>query len=235
MQCPLCQQRQARRACPAVGRQICAVCCGTKRQVDIACPADCGYLAAAQAHPPASVRRQEERDVGFLMAMREGLSTRESELFWVILTFLAGMKADPLLRLVDEDVTEAAGALAATVRDGQSRPDLRASAAVTGVPAARHRFESPPRYPGAGRRRSRHAERRARRGRGPAAPGEGRQGGPEVRGRRTGLGPGLHHPGGHGGPRQPTRPSRKPGPHRASGAIADQAVGRLAPGLRRSA
>ena len=48
------------------------------------------------------------------MAMREGLSTRESELFWVILTFLAGMQADPLVRLVDEDVTEAAGALAAT-------------------------------------------------------------------------------------------------------------------------
>ena len=110
----MCQERQARRTCPAVGRQICAVCCGTKRQVEIACPADCGYLATAQAHPPASVRRQQERDVGFLMAMREGLTNRESELFWVILTFLAGMKADPLLRLVDEDVAEAAGALAAT-------------------------------------------------------------------------------------------------------------------------
>jgi hypothetical protein len=114
MQCPLCQGRQARRVCPAVGRQICPVCCGTKRQVEIACPADCGYLAAAHSHPPASVRRQQERDVGFLVAMREGLSNRESELFWVILTFLAGMKADPLLRLVDEDVAEAAGALAAT-------------------------------------------------------------------------------------------------------------------------
>ena len=29
--CPLCGQRKARRACPALGQQICAVCCGTKR------------------------------------------------------------------------------------------------------------------------------------------------------------------------------------------------------------
>ena len=144
MQCPLCQERQARRACPAVGRQICAVCCGTKRQVEIACPADCGYLAAAQAHPPASVRRQQERDVGFLMAMREGLSNRESELFWVILTFLAGMKADPLLRLVDEDVAEAAGALAATYETANRGADLRAPAAVAGLPAARDRPEGLP-------------------------------------------------------------------------------------------
>jgi hypothetical protein len=114
MVCPLCQQRQARRACPAVGREICAVCCGTKRQVEIACPAACGYLAASQAHPPASVRKQQERDVGFLMAVREGLSARESELFWVILTFLAGMRADPVVRLADDDLAEAAGALAAT-------------------------------------------------------------------------------------------------------------------------
>lgn len=114
MVCPLCRERQARRACPGVGQQICAVCCGTKRQVEIACPPGCGYLAAAQVHPPASVRRQQERDVGFLMAMREGLSNRESELFWVILTFLAGYRADPLVRLVDEDLAEGAGALAAT-------------------------------------------------------------------------------------------------------------------------
>jgi hypothetical protein len=90
------------------------VCCGTRRQVEIDCPADCGFLVTSQAHPPATVRRQQERDVGFLMAMREGLTDRESEFFWVLLTFLAGLKADPLLRLADEDVAEAAGALAAT-------------------------------------------------------------------------------------------------------------------------
>lgn len=82
--------------------------------MEIACPADCGYLAASQAHPAAVVRRQQERDVGFLMAMQEGLSARATELFWVTLTFLAGVKADPLVRLQDEDLAEACGSLAAT-------------------------------------------------------------------------------------------------------------------------
>jgi hypothetical protein len=97
-----------------VGERICPVCCGTKRQVEIACPADCGYLSAAQAHPAASVRRQQERDVAFLMSMRDGLTNRQAELFWVMLTFLTNLPADPMLGIVDADVADGAGALAAT-------------------------------------------------------------------------------------------------------------------------
>src|SRR4029079_6022625 len=50
--CPLCGVRRARRGCPALGKQICAVCCGTKRLVEIQCPSDCAYLATAREHPP---------------------------------------------------------------------------------------------------------------------------------------------------------------------------------------
>jgi hypothetical protein len=114
MPCPLCQHRPARRQCPAAGREICAVCCGTKRQSEINCPVDCGYLAAALAHPPATVRRQQERDLGFLMAMREGLSSSQSDLYWAVLTFVAGFRSDPLVHVIDEDLAEGAGALAAT-------------------------------------------------------------------------------------------------------------------------
>lgn len=115
MVCPLCQQRQARRACPALGQRICPVCCGKKRLVEIACPPDCGYLAASQVHPAASVRKQQERDIAFIVAMRDGLTERQSELLWGVLTFLGSLRADPLLRLTDEDVAEAAGSLAATL------------------------------------------------------------------------------------------------------------------------
>jgi hypothetical protein len=114
MICPLCKQRAARRRCPALDRDICAVCCGTKRLVEIRCPPDCGHLKASQAHPPASVRRQQERDMGFLMAMHEGLSQAQSELFWAILTFVAGFQGDPLMKVVDEDLSDGAAALAAT-------------------------------------------------------------------------------------------------------------------------
>ena len=82
--------------------------------VEIACPADCGYLKASQAHPPASVRHQRERDLGFLMAMHEGLSAAQSELFWAVLTFIAGFRGDPLMKVVDEDLADGTAALAAT-------------------------------------------------------------------------------------------------------------------------
>jgi hypothetical protein len=114
MSCPVCRQHRARRQCPALGRTICAVCCGSKRQVEINCPADCGYLAASLVHPPASVRRQQERDLGFVMAMRDGLTAQQSELFLALLSFVAGLHADPLLKLQDDDVAEGAAALAAT-------------------------------------------------------------------------------------------------------------------------
>ncbi|SVD73437.1 uncharacterized protein METZ01_LOCUS426291, partial [marine metagenome] len=63
--CPRCKRRLPRRKCPALGYQICAVCCGTKRLVEINCPSDCGYLASSKAHPPAVVQRQQERDIIF--------------------------------------------------------------------------------------------------------------------------------------------------------------------------
>ena len=114
MLCPLCRKRTARRRCPALDRNICAVCCGTKRLVEITCPTDCGYLKASQAHPPASVRHQQERDRGFLMATHEGLSAAQSELFWTVLTFVAGFRSDPLMKVVDEDLADGTAALAAT-------------------------------------------------------------------------------------------------------------------------
>jgi hypothetical protein len=82
--------------------------------VEINCPSDCGYLVAAQAHPPASVRRRQELDLAFVMAMREGLTATQSNLFLALLSFVAGLNADPLLKIEDEGVAEGAGALAAT-------------------------------------------------------------------------------------------------------------------------
>lgn len=46
--------------------------------------------------------------------MREGLSQIQSDLFWAVLTFVAGFEGDPLLKLTDQDAAEAAGSLAAT-------------------------------------------------------------------------------------------------------------------------
>jgi len=48
--CPICEKRKAARFCPAKGEKICAVCCGTEREITIDCPADCAYLVSAHRY-----------------------------------------------------------------------------------------------------------------------------------------------------------------------------------------
>jgi hypothetical protein len=48
--CPICEKRKPKRFCPAKGEKICAVCCGTEREVTIDCPSDCAYLVAARRY-----------------------------------------------------------------------------------------------------------------------------------------------------------------------------------------
>ncbi len=50
MNCPICEKRKTARFCPAKGEKICAVCCGTEREVSIDCPSDCSYLIAAHRY-----------------------------------------------------------------------------------------------------------------------------------------------------------------------------------------
>ena len=50
MSCPICEKRKAERFCPAKGEKICAVCCGTEREVSIDCPSDCSYLVTAHRY-----------------------------------------------------------------------------------------------------------------------------------------------------------------------------------------
>jgi len=114
MTCPVCGQRKGRRECPALRQTICAVCCGTKRLIEIQCPADCGYLASAREHPAAVVRRQQQHDVAVLMPTIQHLTERQYQLFFLFQTLIARHVPEGFARLVDEDVADAAGALAST-------------------------------------------------------------------------------------------------------------------------
>ena len=115
MLCPVCNQRKAKRSCPALGKHICTVCCGTKRIVEINCPPDCGYLASSRTHPPAVVQRQQEMDRAMLLPLLQGLSERQARIFLMLAGVTARHQGDVLQRLVDEDILQAAGALAATL------------------------------------------------------------------------------------------------------------------------
>jgi hypothetical protein len=100
--------------CPALNDQICAMCCGTKRMVEIRCPSDCPYLATAREHPPAVVVRQQRQDLGLLVEFLRDLNARQSQLFFLIAALIARYKPSELESIVDDDVVQAAGTLAAT-------------------------------------------------------------------------------------------------------------------------
>ena len=111
--CPLCKRRKARRSCPALGKQICAICCGTKRQVEITCPSDCSYLQSSTAHPPAVVQRQQERDLRFLLPTLQGLTDRQHQILFMVQSFLR-IERNDVPSVTDSDVQQAAAALAQT-------------------------------------------------------------------------------------------------------------------------
>lgn len=112
--CPLCGQRRSKRNCPAIGAQICTVCCGTKRLVEIRCPGDCVYLTTARDHPAAAVMRRQQQDLSLVVQYMRDFNERQSQLFFLIAASLVRYQPPELHSLVDDDVIEAAEALAST-------------------------------------------------------------------------------------------------------------------------
>jgi hypothetical protein len=94
---------------------ICPVCCVTKRLSEIQCPDDCVYLTSAREHPAAIVKRQQEHDVALLLPSLHGLTERQHQLFFLFQSLIARHTPEGFSRLLDDDVAEAAAAVAATL------------------------------------------------------------------------------------------------------------------------
>jgi hypothetical protein len=109
--CPLCNARKAKRSCPALGYAICPTCCGTKREVAIACPSSCVYLSSAAQHPAAPVRRRQEHDVEILLRSLGPLTEPQLQIYFVLQTSILRARL-PGGAPGDADVAEAAGAVA---------------------------------------------------------------------------------------------------------------------------
>jgi hypothetical protein len=118
MACAICENRRPRRFCPGVRGEICAVCCGTEREVTVDCPLDCEYLQEARKHErPAAVDPSAipNRDIEVSKRLIE-----ENE---ALLTFLASALVETALStasVIDYDIREALDALARTYRTLQS-------------------------------------------------------------------------------------------------------------------
>ena len=90
------------------------MCCGTKRLVEIACPSDCVWLASARDHPAAITVRQQQRDLSLLLQFMRDFNRRQSQLYFLVTSFINEYQPEQLHALIDADVAEAADALAAT-------------------------------------------------------------------------------------------------------------------------
>src|SRR5215472_11330292 len=63
--CPICEKRRAERYCPAKGEKICAIDCGTEREVTIDCPSDCAYLLAAHRWELGHAKQLPDEEIPF--------------------------------------------------------------------------------------------------------------------------------------------------------------------------
>ena len=113
--CPLCQARKAKRFCPAKQAQICPVCCGQKREVEIDCPSDCVYLHSGREYERARRARQGEGEQLTARLWDRSFQARNSELLtglWMTIHESRSQSPD----LVDGDVREVLERLARTYR-----------------------------------------------------------------------------------------------------------------------
>ena len=119
--CKLCQKRRARRLCPGVGGEICAVCCGTERENTIECPSQCEYLQDARKHELPAIAKIEvhaedipNRDIN---VNEEFIRAHEGELLWLAHATVRAMES---AKAVDDDAREALAAMIQTYRTLES-------------------------------------------------------------------------------------------------------------------
>jgi hypothetical protein len=113
--CPICEKRKAARFCPAKGEKICAVCCGTEREVSIDCPSDCSYLVAAHRYEDEHQRAlPSDTPLLDVRVPQEVLYTHENVLSG--LAFTAAKFSADHPGTTDSDVLAALAALAETYK-----------------------------------------------------------------------------------------------------------------------
>jgi hypothetical protein len=115
--CKICEKKRARRVCPGVGGEICAVCCGTERENTINCPSDCEYLQAARQHEDRAPGLPAEWPNKDIRLTEDFIREHEYLVMWLALALSRSMEKE---RAVDGDTREAIDALIRTYRTRES-------------------------------------------------------------------------------------------------------------------
>ena len=114
--CPICGKRRAERYCPAKGENICAIDCGTGREVSIDCPSDCAYLVTAHRWEQEHPKLLDESEIPFadVSFPADLVRTRQAVVSGIGYTVAKYAANQP--SLTDADVFAAAQAIAETRR-----------------------------------------------------------------------------------------------------------------------
>jgi hypothetical protein len=116
LSCPICEKRKPERFCPSRGEKICAICCGTQREVTIDCPSDCSYLLTARRYEVEHRKALAPEDVPYIdvEVSSELLRRRGAILTGLVITILKIASENGNLR--DAEIMEALAALAESTR-----------------------------------------------------------------------------------------------------------------------
>jgi hypothetical protein len=116
--CKICGKRRPRRACPAVGGNICTLCCGTEREVTLTCPLECEYLREAHRHEkPVPLPNGQLANADIAVSEEFIRSHEEFLLFCIYSLIQAALRTSGA---VDSDVIDALEALIQTHRTLES-------------------------------------------------------------------------------------------------------------------
>jgi hypothetical protein len=113
MKCPLCGNRKAKRQCPAKGLQICPICCGTKREVEIDCPSDCTYLHEGREYESERIARTGQPPPRTPRLWDERFTNRHYGVFLALWSVILSER-NRFPELVDTDVQAALDSLVQT-------------------------------------------------------------------------------------------------------------------------
>ncbi len=118
MACAICEIRRPRRTCPGVHGQICAICCGTEREVTVDCPFDCVYLQEARLHEKPVETEEKEVPNQDIKVTESFL--RENEALMVAISHGLVRALVEIPEIVDFDIREALESLIRTYRTLES-------------------------------------------------------------------------------------------------------------------
>jgi hypothetical protein len=92
--CKKCGQRKAKRHCPALGSDICNLCCGVLREKEIHCPPQCSHLAQHRPYQEKRILEKKETPRSRREIAKDDIAS-DDRMRWLLVNAEAPLKSSP--------------------------------------------------------------------------------------------------------------------------------------------